>query len=524
MNRRVTGALLLLALGVVAIVGVWYGLPKLRSMAREETSDSGRMKGKIRIALDNWVGYVVLRSPELRNRMRNAGLALEVEDDRADYDARMRRLKEHEIDLAAATVDSYVLNGARYDYPGTIIGVIDESKGGDAILAREETITSLNALRGRTDVTVAYTPDSPSRHLAQAAAYHFNVPELVPSDPSRMLSTRGSEEALTKLLAGKTDVAVMWEPDVSRALAEPGIVKLLGTDDTEKLIVDVLVADRKFVRERPEAVSRFLAEYFRVLKMYRDKPSLLTARVAEETDLPDTTVQTMLKGVQWVNLTENCEKWLGIAAPGSYAQDGLVETIEATVEILKNAGDFTTNPLPNRDPFQIILSSFLETLYVRGMSGFTKPGGGGPGGVRPAGSIDAPFVPLDGEAWAALREVGRLKVEPIIFQRGAAELDIFAKQVIDRAVELLKHYPNFRVEIRGHTGTIGDAEENRRLSQDRADAVARYLEVTYDIDPDRIRAIGLGGEKPLEKEPGESRRSWQYRLPRVELVLMREDF
>jgi hypothetical protein len=36
--------------------------------------------------------------------------------------------------------------------------------------------------------------------------------------------------------------------------------------------------------------------------------------------------------------------------------------------------------------------------------------------------------------------------------------------------------------------------------------------------------IGYGGSRPLPRTAGETRRSWMYRLPRVELVLAREDF
>ena len=112
----------------------------------------------------------------------------------------------------------------------------------------------------------------------------------------------------------------------------------------------------------------------------------------------------------------------------------------------------------------------------------------------------------------------------LVFQAGAVELDHIAKTVVDQAVERLKHYPNFRVVINGHTNTRGDKQENLRLSQERADSVSRYLEVVYNIDLNRLRATGFGGSKPLPKISGESKRSWMYRLPRVELVLVREDF
>jgi len=371
-------------------------------------------------------------------------------------------------------------------------------------------------------ISIAFTPDSPSHHLAKAASDHFNVPELLPSGTLR-IETDGSEKARDYLISGKADVAILWEPDVSRALAHKGIVKILGTEDTERLIVDILVVNRRYAAKNPEVVTLLLNNYFRVLKKYRDNSDLLLRHVREETGLSKKSVGSMLKGVKWTNFSENCEKWFGIAAPGGYADEGLIDTIESTVGILMNTGDFSTNPIPNEDPYRLTNSGFLVALFTKGMSGFTTPK---PGGMAagPANSIEAKFSPLDEAGWKALEEVGTLKVEPIVFQHGTTELDLLAKQVIDDGVDRLKHYPNFRLVIKGHTGTRGDPAENSRLSQDRAEAVARYLEVVYNVDINRLRAIGFGGKKPLPKKPGESRRAYEYRLPRVELVLVREEY
>ena len=127
-------------------------------------------------------------------------------------------------------------------------------------------------------------------------------------------------------------------------------------------------------------------------------------------------------------------------------------------------------------------------------------------------------------AFWTLKVVGGLKVGKIPFLRGASSLNVKAKEVVDLAVDKLKHYPALRVVIEGNTGTRGDPERNRVLSQDRADAVEQYLVVTYQVDPNRLRAVGLGGEKPLPRKPGESLKGWRYRLPRVEMVLVKESY
>ncbi len=68
-------------------------------------------------------------------RLRSTGYVLNCDDDKADYAKRMQRLKGGELQFAVATIDAYLLNGAPNAFPGTIVAVIDESKGGDAIVA-----------------------------------------------------------------------------------------------------------------------------------------------------------------------------------------------------------------------------------------------------------------------------------------------------------------------------------------------------------------------------------------------------
>lgn len=522
MNKRIIGALLLLSLGVAVLFGVKWLQPRLQERKLRGTSDASATLGTIRLARDSWIGYFPLCSGRTRTLARQSGWNLVCEDDQADLGVRMARLASGEIEMAVATVDSYLLNGAAVDYPGAIVMVIDESLGGDAIVAREQAAKNLDAVRGRDDLRVAYTPQSPSHHLLKATATHFNLNELLPPAGPRRIETQGSAEALKKLLSGTTDVAVLWEPDVSRALRAEGTVKLLGTEDTRRLIVDVLVAGRDFLQKRPEAVEALLSSYFKTLKQYRDQPELLLADVMAETGLDQETAKAMLAGVAWVNLNENCEDWFGIAGPSGQGSEGISLTIESTAAILVGARDFPASPVPDQNPYRLLKRSFLEDLYLKGVSGFQTSGQalGGKNGDP----LTAPFTAMDPAQWDRLSEVGTLKINPIIFMHGSTELDLLAQAEIDQAVERLRHYPRFRVIVKGHTGTRGDSAENKLLSQQRAEVVAAYLRSRHHVDGNRIRALGFGDERPLKQLEGESYRAYQQRLLRVEVVLVREDF
>ena len=363
------------------------------------------------------------------------------------------------------------------------------------------------------------TPNSPSHHLGKAAAAHFGVPELL----KNIVPADGSSDALSKLLSGAADIAIVWEPDVSRGLKKDA-VKLLGTEDTSRLIVDVLVMNRKFADKNPVLVLMLLDEYFQTLKYYRENPNILRKEVAEEADIQDLdVVDTMLKGVYWVNLTENCTLWLGCSSAGVNAEFGLAKTIDATVAILLANKDFPKNPLPEQSADGLIRSTHIDKVYASSMTGtFTTDGGVAKAQAPVPGSLTAPFTLLPEEGWKLLRIVGTLRDRPITFQSGTATLDISGKEELDAAIENLSHYPKFRMIIKGHTALRGDPAANKALSQDRAAAAKRYVMVTYGINENRIQALGRGSDEPLKRLPGENEKSYSYRLPRIELLLVGE--
>jgi outer membrane protein OmpA-like peptidoglycan-associated protein len=65
------------------------------------------------------------------------------------------------------------------------------------------------------------------------------------------------------------------------------------------------------------------------------------------------------------------------------------------------------------------------------------------------------------------------------------------KPVLDEAVETLKANPNLRIDVNGYTDAVGSASYNQRLSERRAQAVARYLEA-QGIPASRLVPQGFG--------------------------------
>jgi outer membrane protein OmpA-like peptidoglycan-associated protein len=403
------------------------------------------------------------------------------------------------------------LNGRALDYPSPIVAVLDESKGGDALVAWGESVPNLDALKNKTSLKVAFTPNSPSHHLLKAVASHFDMPGLRAA--AAAVPSEGSEDALQKFLNKSVDAAVLWEPDVSRALAQEGAVRLLSTADTQGLIVDVLLAGRDLVRARPQVLELVLQNYFKTLVYYRrEQPQLLKDLIAHYKVSPSQ-AEILLQGVEWSSLSDNARYWFGLESQG---RQGLVEAVESALAILIDSGDFQDNPLPERDPFRLINSQALQA--IRGNASLADLAS-----TRVSADGKVEFTSLDDNQWQALQPVATLKVRPIVFASGAADMPENGREQVAALVRDLQHYPHFRLEVRGHSGLRGDAEANRVLSQKRADEVLRTLHEEFSLDANRARAVGFGSARPLPQQPGESERAYNYRLPRVELVLLEEE-
>mgnify|MGYP001560892664 FL=1 len=279
------------------------------------------------------------------------------------------------------------------------------------------------------------------------------------------------------------------------------------------------MVNRDFAAKDPQAVKLLLANYFRTLKAYQQAPATLTEDLVESARLSTKQVEAMLRGVEWTSLAENASRWYGLSLGAETGDEGLVDTIESTVQILIESGDFPSTPVPQGDPYRLLNSAFIEDLMK---SGGSEAFGDAGASAKGAPSLARDFPALNERGWEALKEVGTLKVLPITFQSGTADLSLEGKGELDKAAGHLQHYPGFRVVLKGHTGLNGDAGQNQILSRERAEAVRRYLTVAHGIDEDRLRALGLGPNKPLPRQAGESDRAFNYRLPRVELYLVME--
>jgi outer membrane protein OmpA-like peptidoglycan-associated protein len=224
-------------------------------------------------------------------------------------------------------------------------------------------------------------------------------------------------------------------------------------------------------------------------------------------------LEAMLKAkeIHWYDLQENATNEFGLNSNGG-ASSGVVNTINAATDVLLSTKKLSQDPLGG-DPFKIINSTILQTVQAQ----LPKDIGNNGSGPRQFSALaDEDWQPANGK----VNEIGLLRVEPITFQAGVATLSSDGEAQVDKIAELLaNNYPDDRVVIRGHTDKGDDEAFNVQLSQERANAVMQRLIQVHGIDPNRLKAEGMGSSQRPKHRDGESFREYMYRIPRVEFTL-----
>jgi len=90
--------------------------------------------------------------------------------------------------------------------------------------------------------------------------------------------------------------------------------------------------------------------------------------------------------------------------------------------------------------------------------------------------------------------------------------------VLDKIAGIIKDSPEIKVEITGHTDSIGSASYNQQLSLKRAQNVMDYFVKTKSLSSE-VFLIGYGCKKPLVSETDEESKR---KNRRVEILLERQ--
>ncbi len=170
-----------------------------------------------------------------------------------------------------------------------------------------------------------------------------------------------------------------------------------------------------------------------------------------------------------------------------------------------------TKTLPSR---RTMLMTMGSTLALSACGGYTIETGRPLGSDLDEGNFGEPtrqnigvqngdinYAAILGERFAA--EVPTT----INFAFNSAELDATARNVLTQQAHFIRHFPEARFSVFGHTDAVGSRGYNHRLGLRRARAAVNFL-VSQGVNRHRLQAlVSLGETQPIVATEMEERRN-----------------
>ena len=308
----------------------------------------------------------------------------------------------------------------------------------------------------------------------------------------------------------KGDVFVMWDPEVTKAVEKLGYKKLWGSDKFSGYIIDVFVFHQDYILNNEKEVKNFLSTYFRTLNYYNNHRDDMVNEFMKLTSSKKTDTESMINNIDWYDLQQNCTDMFDIQTNVAIpSKDGIINSIYACADVMNRVGTMTESV---DDPYLLINSHFLEDINTSQLKN-----------VGANSKDDFVFEHINDSEWSKLNTIGTMRVQDITFQSGTSHLDYNGKHIVDQVANMLiNNYPNYRIEIQGHSSK-GDNNANMKLSQERAEIVKQRLIAVHNIDENRVLAKGYGHNKPPKKKKRENPRAYRLRWARVEFILLSDD-
>jgi outer membrane protein OmpA-like peptidoglycan-associated protein len=111
-----------------------------------------------------------------------------------------------------------------------------------------------------------------------------------------------------------------------------------------------------------------------------------------------------------------------------------------------------------------------------------------------------------------------VNMSDVLFDTGSYTLKPDAREKLAKISGILLAYPSLKIQVEGHTDSVGGDDYNQRLSEQRAQSVREYL-VDQMVSADSVTAFGFGKSKPVAANDTPEGRQQNRR---VELVVSGE--
>ncbi len=369
--------------------------------------------------------------------------------------------------------------------------IVDNTQGGDAIIARDPAIRSVEDLAGRSVALLQFTPS----HGMLIDAVDNSSLSARKKESLKMVfinAEEGTAGVRAAYESANVDAAVLWDPDLALALRNvKGSHVVYSTKTATNLIYDVMVCDSR-VLNKPEGqavIQKFVEGWMEGVTVARANPDNAVEALIKTEEffrlLADKEgkpfIKSLFANLVWTGLEDNA-RILGLAGGTNH-----YERVYRRFDGIYRAAGALANPkspvIPAQDSFDY---RFIKSLLERDRAATVA-----------AAKPESTFTQT--EQKAAVQQAA-IVTKPVIvgFPTASSELSKRAQKTIDEEmVPFIENNGKSYFEISGNSDSTGAREANLRISSARAKAVVDYLVQQWEFPRERFKIVGYGPDRPL---------------------------
>ncbi len=305
----------------------------------ESVRETVPVKKVFAIGFNQWVGFAPFYLAKERGYYGDLDVSLNFIDLEGDKRA---GLYSGRLDMICETMDMFQTNRDGAQYPGVIVFAVDESLGGDGVIASAG-VKSLADLKGK---AIASEPGLPA---------HFVLQYLLDKDGMTLkdieVHDMTSADAASAFMAGRVEVAGTYEPYLSTALSKrEGSHLLVSTKDLPGLIVDVAIVRKETLEKWKTDVRTVFNGWCKAMEELEKRPNEAVAVMAKAFNMNPQEFNDTRSGLRYFNYDDNVKLFGTSTDPGS-----VVETFDLAGQILlKNGLTAATVSASDKIEFSIV--------------------------------------------------------------------------------------------------------------------------------------------------------------------------
>lgn len=494
-----TGKAVIFVIFAVLVIGVVYGLGGFNflkdkgasnqvtnvdpiSSNSSEPQKSSSSNNTMNISLDEWVGWksIIDANGGLKTKSGSIydklGLNLNISVIN-DGSQSSNALIKGDLDGAGYTVNRYSFLYPKFKENGiqpVMPYITNFSTGGDGIISK----SSINGIEGLAGKKIAVPRYSEAQTLVWWLMNHSGLTDAeIKQIEKSMVMFDTPDDAAKAFFAGQVDAAATWQPYLTQAQDTTGAKLLFSTKSATNIVLDGVVFDKKYYDSHKDLVAKFIEGSLQASTLYATE----TTSIKNTFDLfateTDENIKAMTSDATLATYADN------VKLIGDEAQTLFVDMSN----IWKNLGE-KSSAEEVKNAFDTSALDLLKDKYSTEEVKVVK-----------VTEEQRDQAKQQTDVQALLKKSVTINFQP----NSAAFLNQEeAAKALQTFVDTAKILNGAIIQIEGNiadTG-VGSTEAGKKLSEQRAKAVATYLQY-QGVDPTRFVIIGNG----ISKQTGDNK-------------------